>query len=71
MVSAEVVVYTSIISVAFHAILPFHSVALTVGSSNGYFPNRYVSRLGLAVTPFVFLSAALIFLPYWKLIGLI
>lgn len=70
-VSAEVVVYTSIISVAFHAILPFHSVALMIGSSNGYFPNRFVSRLGLAVTPFVFLSAALIFLPYWKLIGLI
>ena len=71
LVSAEVVVYTSIISVAFHAILPFHSVALMIGSSNGYFPNRFVSRLGLAVTPFVFLSAALIFLPYWKLIGLI
>jgi len=71
MVNAEVVVYTSIISVAFHAILPFHSVAIMIGVSNNYFPSRYVSRLGLAVTPVVFLSAALIFLPYWKLIGLI
>jgi len=42
-----------------------------VGTSNDYFPSRYVSRLGLAVTPCVFLTAALIFLPWWKLIGLI
>lgn len=70
-VSPEVVVYVSIISVAFHAILPFHSVALMIGTSNGYFPSRYITRLGLIVTPFIFLVAALFFLPYWSLIGLV
>jgi len=70
-VSPEVVVYTSVISVAFHAVLPFHSVALMIGTSNGYFPSRFVSRLGMVVTPFVFLCAGAIFLPYWKLIGLV
>ena len=71
MVSPEMVVYTSIISVAFHAILPFHSVSLMVGISNDYFPGRYVTRLGVVVTPVVFLAAALMFLPWWKFIGLI
>lgn len=70
-VSPQVVVYTSIISVAFHAILPFHSVSLMVGASNGYFPNSYVTRLGLPVTPFIYLSAVCIYLPYWKLIGIL
>jgi len=71
MVSPEVVVYTSIISVAFHAILPFHSVSVMVGTSSGYFPSKYVARLGIPVTPLIFLSAALIYLPYWRLIGLL
>lgn len=70
-VTPEVVVYVSIISVAFHAILPFHSVALMIGTSNGYFPSRYITRLGLIITPFIFLAAALLFLPYWSLIGLV
>lgn len=69
-VSPQVVVYTSIISVAFHAILPFHSVSLMVGACNGYFPNSYVTRLGLPVTPFIYLVAACIYLPYWKLLGI-
>lgn len=70
-VSPEVVVYASIISVAFHAILPFHSVALMIGASNGYYPNSFVTRLGIPVTPFIFLVAAFIYLPWWRLIGLI
>ena len=70
-ISPEVVVYASIISVSFHAILPFHSVALMVGASNGYYPSSYVTRLGIPITPFVFLAGALIYLPWWKLIGLL
>lgn len=70
-VGPQVVVYSSIISVAFHAILPFHSVNVMVGASNGYFPSSYVTRLGIPATAVIFLSAALIYLPYWKLIGLL
>lgn len=70
-VSPELVVYISIVSIAFHAILPFHSVALMIGASSGYFPARCITRLGLAITPFVFLTAICVYLPYWSFIGLI
>lgn len=68
-VSPQLVVYISVISVAFHAILPFHSVSLMVGASNGYFPNSYVAKLGIPVTPIVYLSALCFYLPYWSFMG--
>lgn len=70
-VPPELVVYAAIVSVSFHAILPFHSVSVMVGVSSDYFPAGYVSRLGFPVTPLIFLSGVLIYLPYWRLIGLI
>jgi len=68
-VSPQLVVYIAIISVAFHAILPFHSVSIMVGASNNYFPNSYVAKLGIPVTPIVYLSAFCFYLPYWMLMG--
>ncbi|MDO4265049.1 MAG: anion permease [Eubacteriales bacterium] len=71
LVPQEVIVYIAIVSVSFHAVLPFHSVSLMIGSSDGYFPPGYVTRLGVPLTALVYLSVLLLFLPYWHLIGLL
>ncbi len=66
----ETVVYASVVSVAFHAILPFHAVPHMIGTSNGYYPAAHVTRFGAALTPLLFLICAFIYLPWWRLIGL-
>lgn len=71
LVESPVIVFTAIISVSFHAILPFHSVSMMIGASNDYFPSRYVTKMGIPATILVYLTAACVFLPYWKLIGLV
>lgn len=68
---ADTIMYVAIAAVSFHAILPFHSVALMVGSSNGYYPDKYVSRFGIPATPLVFLSVAVLFYGWWRLIGIL
>lgn len=69
-VSSPVIVFTAVASVSYHALLPFHSVSIMIGASNGYFPSRYVTKTGIPVTVFTYLAIAVIFLPCWKLLGL-
>ena len=71
LVSSPVIVFTAIVSVSFHAILPFHSVSVMIGASNGYFPARYVTKMGIPVTFLVYGAAVCVFLPYWRLMGLL
>ena len=70
-VPPQIIVFAAVLGTSYHAILPFHSVTLMLGASNGYFPSSFIPRLGIASTPFVFLAAAFIYLPYWRLIGLV
>ena len=70
-VPPEVIVFTAIVSVSFHTILPFHSGAMMIGAANGYFPAGYVAKFGLPATFLVYLAAAAVYLPYWKLTGLL
>lgn len=69
-VSSHVIVFTAIVSVSFHALLPFHSVAMMIGESNGYFPSKYVLRMGAVLTALTFIMTGCVFLPYWKWMGL-
>lgn len=71
LVSSPVIVFTAIISVSFHAILPFHSVSVMIGASNGYFPAGYVTKMGIPITFLVYGAAICVFLPYWRLMGLL
>lgn len=70
-VSSPVIVFSAIVAVSFHMVLPFHSVAMMIGSSNGYFPARYVNRMSLGLTCLTFLSIVGIFYPYWVMKGLL
>ena len=69
-VSEQIIAYAGILSVSFHAILPFHSVAVMIAVSGGYFPTKYVTKLGIPTTLVVYLATALFFFPWWRLIGL-
>ncbi len=71
LVSSPVIVFTAIVSVSFHAILPFHSVSVMIGASNGYFPSGFVTKMGIPVTFLVYGVVAGVFLPYWKIMGLL
>ncbi|WP_339011592.1 anion permease [Fusobacterium animalis] len=70
-VKSPIIVFISVISVSFHAILPFHSISLMIGVSNNYYPAKYVTKLGLPVTLFVYLVVIGIYIPYWKIVGLL
>ncbi|MCY7009210.1 anion permease [Fusobacterium simiae] len=70
-VKSPIIVFISVISVSFHAILPFHSISLMIGVSNNYYPAKYVTKLGLPVTLFVYLVVIGIYIPYWYIIGLL
>jgi di/tricarboxylate transporter len=56
-------------SMIYHAILPFHSVSVMVCAGNGYFPAKYVTRLGIPLTAVVFISILFVYIPWWKLLG--
>lgn len=70
-VPQPVIVYAAILSVSFHAILPFHSVAMMIGASDGHFPPGYVTRFGLPATLLVYVVAAAVYIPYWHILGLL
>lgn len=56
-------------SVAYHAILPVHSVAFMIGAEKGLYPPKYVTRFGIFSTFVVYLSILFLYLPWWRLIG--
>ncbi len=70
-VPSPVIVYVAVISVSFHAILPFHSVSMMIGASDGYFPSRYVTRFGVPATFLVYAAVIAVYIPYWKLTGIL
>lgn len=70
-VKSPIIVLISVISVSFHAILPFHSISLMMGVSNNCYPAKYVTKLGLPVTLFVYLTVIGVYIPYWNIIGLL
>lgn len=69
-VSTPVIVFTAAVSVSSHAVLPFHAISLMIGTSSGYFPAKYVTKMGIPMTFLIYLAAAFIYLPYWKFVGL-
>ncbi len=70
LLSGEMLVYILVVTVSFHAILPFHNVAIMIGSSKGYYPTSYVTKVGLLVTPLVFLALLCFYYPWWRFLGL-
>ncbi len=58
-------------SLAAHYILPFHSVSMMIGSSNGYFPASYVTKMGIVISLVIFPILFGVYLPWWKIMGVL
>lgn len=60
-----------LVSVAFHYMLPFHHVTIIIGYGSGYYENRHVMKFGLVLTIITFVSVFLLYIPWWKITGLL
>jgi sodium-dependent dicarboxylate transporter 2/3/5 len=64
--AALLICYTSL---APHYILPFHSTSMMIGSSNGFFPASYVTKLGIVVMIILIPLILMLYLPWWSIQG--
>lgn len=69
-VPPQLIVFSTVVGLNYHAIVPFHSVVLMIGAAQGDFPANYVTRTAVPLTLLVFAVAVGLFYPYWKLLGL-
>lgn len=67
----EIMMFLVYISIFSHYLLPFHSVGLVVGEGSKFFDDRIVFKFGLVMTIITVLSPLLIYLPWWKLVGIL
>jgi di/tricarboxylate transporter len=69
--SPEFIVLLTCTAVCFHYILPFHHVTVMIGYGNGYFENRHTLKMGVALTIITIITVLFIYIPWWKLTGLL
>lgn len=69
--SPELIVMLTIVTVGFHYVLPFHHVSIMIGYGNGYYENKHTIKIGIALTFITFLAVFLIYMPWWRFVGLL
>ncbi|NCB41383.1 MAG: hypothetical protein EOM59_01985 [Clostridia bacterium] len=69
--SPQLIVLLTLVSVCFHYLLPFQHATIMIGYGKGYYENRHTARFGIALTLITFVAATFIYLPWWKWAGLI
>jgi len=67
--SSQFVVMLALASICFHYILPFHHVSIMIGYGNGYYENKHTIKMGVALTFITIIVVLLIYVPWWKLMG--
>lgn len=68
---SEIVMFTVYITTVAQWLFPFHSVPLMMGVSQDYFSSKHVLKMGIALTAMVFIAIFALYIPWWKLIGVI
>ena len=59
------------VAVSIQYLLPFHHVTVMIGFGNGYYDNRHTLKFGLYMTVALAVFMFLIFVPWWRLTGLL
>lgn len=59
------------VGVVVHSPLPFHSVAMMMGTARNYFTAKDVLRFGAPMLALMFVSIICVFLPWWQFVGII
>lgn len=67
----EFIVLLACVCTYYHVLLPFHQVTVVIGFANGYFRTQHVLRLGIFLTFLTIASTFLLYIPWWKLTGLL
>lgn len=65
------IMYVAYLSVVVQSLLPFHSVALMMGTARGYFDTKTVFRFGLPMLFLMFFALVCVFVPWWKVRGIL
>ena len=68
--SSEFVAMLVLSLVTFHFILPIHNITLMIGFSSGYYKKYHVVKYGIWLTPLVFFSVLLLYVPWWHYLGI-
>lgn len=70
-VSPQFIVLLTTASICFHYIMPFHHVSIMIGYGNGYYENKHTIKMGAALTVITIVVVLFVFVPWWKLMGII
>lgn len=71
MVSNEILIFTILIAICGHFVLPFHHVILLLGEGSGCYSSKLLFRFGMVLTVITIASLFVIFLPWWSFRGFI
>lgn len=66
---SPIIMFISYLSSCSHWLLPFHAVGMMVGASKGYFPTKYMLKMGIPMTAVIVFAIICIYLPWWYLLG--
>lgn len=69
--SPQFIVMLSVVSICFHYIMPFHHVTIMIGYGNEYYENRHVMKMGILLTFITIFTVLFVYIPWWKLVGVI
>lgn len=69
--SPEFGVLFVLVIVAFQFILPFHNINIMIGYGGGYYKNVHTIKIGIVITIITYMALFLLYIPWWKLVGLI
>ena len=70
-VSSNVLTLTAYMSLIPHHLLPFHCIGMAIGIGNGYFKPKMVLDVGLPMMFMIVIAILGIYIPWWKIIGLL
>ncbi|HWS29922.1 MAG TPA: anion permease [Clostridia bacterium] len=71
MLSPAIVMCVVYVTLATQWLFPFHSVGMMMGISQGSFPSSHMLKMGLPMTLLVFAAIFGLYIPWWRMLGLL
>ncbi len=69
--SPAALMFIAYISLVPHHLLPFHCIGMAIGEGNGYFKGDLIARFGLPMMGMIVAAVFGLYLPWWRLLGLL
>jgi len=65
------VVLLCYVAVSMHYVFPFHHVTIMIGAANRFYSDKRVMKFGMGLTIITIVSVLGLYIPWWKIIGLL